>query len=156
MKLEEPNKNRDIFLSLENIDENTRQGIRQGFFRLGRLLQMNLRKEVIKRNKTGRVYSAGKTKKGRQRRHRASAPGETPANRSGNYRKNIGYQIHGSESMEFGVREGVEYAVWLEEGTKDKNGNVKIAPRPGVGNTVKDTEKDAQRFFDSALESELN
>jgi len=149
MKLEEASSNKDILLSLENIDENTRQGIRQGFFRLGRLLQMNLRKEVIKRNRTGRIYRNGRTKTGRLRRHRASAAGETPANRSGNYRKNIGFQIKGSETMEFGIRDGAPYAEFLEDGTK------KMDARPGVGNTVKSTEKDAQRFFDSSLEAEL-
>lgn len=149
MKLEEANSNRDVFLSLENIDENTRRGIRQGFFRLGQLLHMNLRKEVIKKNKTGRIYHNGRTKTGRRRRHRASSAGQTPANFSGNYRRHIGYQIKGSESMEFGIRDGADYAVFLEDGTK------RMAARPGVGNTVKDTEKDAQRFFDSALESEL-
>ena len=147
--IEEDPNNREVFLSLDNIDENTRRGIRQGFFRLGRLLQTNLRKEVMKKNKTGRIYTNGRTKTGRQRRHRASGAGQTPANMSGNYRRNIGYQIRGSENMEFGIRDGAEYAHWLEDGTK------KMAARPGVGNTVKDTEKDAQNFFDSALAIEL-
>lgn len=145
----EGKNNREIMLSLENIEDNTRRGIRQGFFRLGRLLQKNLTKEVGRKNKTGRLYSNGRTKKGRKRRHRASAAGETPAKLSGNYQKNIGYQIHGSESMEFGVRDGAEYAKFLEDGTKN------MEPRPGVGNTVKDTQKDAQRFFESSVEGSL-
>ena len=147
--IKEGKNNREIFLSLENIEDNTRRGIRQGFFRLGRLLELNLRAEVMKKNKTGRIYPAGRTKTGRKRRHRASAPGQTPANFSGNYRKNIGYQLHGSESMEFGVRDGAPYAEFLEDGTKN------MAARPGVGNTVKATEKDAQRVFESSLENNL-
>jgi len=147
--IEEGSNNREVFLSLDNIDENTRRGIRQGFFRLGRLMEVNLKRELMKKNKTGRIYRNGRTKTGRKRRHRASAPGETPANRSGNYRRNVGYQIRGSENMQFGVREGAPYAEFLEEGTS------RMDPRPGVGNTVKDTEKDAQNFFDSALATEL-
>ena len=146
--IKEGSNNREIFLSLENIEENTRRGIRAGFFRLGPLLRDELRKEVIKKNKTGRIYPAGKTKTGRQRRHRASAPGETPANRTGNYRRNIGYQLHGSERMEFGVRDGAPYAEILEN--KDK------LDRPGIGNAVKAKEKDAQRVFESSLENNLN
>lgn len=147
--IKEGKNNREIFLSLENIEENTRRGIRQGFFRLGALLQKNLRKAVIAKNKTGRVYRNGRTKTGRKRRHRASGPGQTPANFSGNYRKNIGYQIKGSETMEFGIRDGAPYAEFLENGTKN------MAARPGVGNTVKATEKDAQRFFESSIENNL-
>ena len=147
--IREGDNNREVFLSLENIEDNTRRGIRQGFFRLGRLMELTLRREVMSKNKTGRVYRNGKTKTGRQRTHRASAAGETPANRSGNYRKNIGYQIKGSDSMEFGVRDGAEYAEYLEDGTKN------MAPRPGVGNTVRDTEEDAQRFFESSIETSL-
>ncbi len=147
--IQEGSNNREIFLSLENIEENTRRGIRQGFFRLGRLLEKNLRKETIKKNKTGRLYRNGRTATGRKRRHRASAPGQTPAKRSGNYTKNIGYQIKGSETLEFGIRDGADYAKFLEDGTKN------MEARPGIGNTVKDTEKDAQRFFESSLASEL-
>lgn len=146
--IEEGSNNREVFLSLENIEENTRRGIRQGFFRVGHLLRDNLRKETIKKNKTGKLY-VRRTKSGRRRRHRASAPGETPAKLSGNYRKNIGFQIKGSESMEFGIRDDVDYAEYLEDGTRN------MKPRPGVGNTVKDTEKDTQRFFESSLASEL-
>ena len=149
MIIESGKQNKEVFLSLDQIEDRTRRGIRQGFFRLGALLQKELRSEVMKKNKTGRLYTAGRTKKGRQRRHRSSAPGETPANWTGNYRRNIGYQIHGDKSMEFGIRDGADYALRLEEGTK------RMEARPGVGNAVKATEKDAQRFFDSSLESEF-
>ena len=147
--IEEDSGNREVFLSLENIEDNTRRGIRQGFFRLGRLMEKNLRAEVIKKNKTGRVYRNGRTRTGRKRNHRSSASGETPANMSGNYRKNIGYQIHGSDNMQFGIRDGAPYAEFLEEGTSNMD------PRPGVGNTVRDTEKDAQNIFDSSIEMNL-
>lgn len=146
--IKEGSNNREVFLSLDNIEENSRRGIRQGFFRVGHLLERNLRKETIKKNKTGRFYSR-RTKSGRKRRHRASAPGQTPAKFTGNYRKHIGFQIKGSESMDFGIRDGADYAEFLEGGTRN------MKPRPGVGNTVKETEKDTQRFFESSLANEL-
>lgn len=149
MRIQEGSSNKEVFLSLDNIEDNTRLGIRAGFFRLGRLLRQNLRKEVGKKNKTGRIYANSRTKTGRKRRHRASAPGQTPAKLSGTYQKNIGFQIKGSESLEFGIRDGADYAKFLEDGTKN------MEPRPGIRNTVKDTEKDAQRFFESSIASEL-
>ena len=141
--------NNATFLSLDNIEDNTRRGIRQGFFRLGRALEIELRKELLAKNKRGIVYKNIRTRTGRVKRsHRSSARGQTPANLSGNYRKNVGYQIRASDSMEFGVRDGAPYAQFLEP--KDK------LFRPGVGNTVKALEKEAQNIFDSSLRNNLN
>jgi len=148
MKLKESSGNQEVFLSLENIEDNTRRGIRQGFFRVGRVLRKDLRQELIKKNKTGRIYIR-RTKTGRRRRHRASGPGQTPASFSGNYRRNIGFQIHGSENMQFGIRDGAPYAEFLEDGTSI------MAARPGVGNTVKANQKNTQLLFESSISSEL-
>lgn len=138
-----------VFKQIEDVEDRTRRGIRQGFFRLGNDLVRTLKQEALKKNKRGRTYtSRGRT--GRRRRHVASAPGQTPANRTGNYRKNAGYQIRGSSQLEFGIRDGAPYGIFLEEGTK------KMAPRPGLGNSVKANERNARMDFDSSLDRELN
>ncbi len=143
----EGKNNRQVLLSLENIEENTRRGIRAGFFRLGSLMRANLRRELLNKNKTGRIYKNVRLRTGGIKRlHRASGRGQTPANLSGNYRKNVGFQIRGSQSMEFGVRDGAEYAEFLEDQLN----------RPGVGNTVKATQKQAQNFFESSIQAELS
>lgn len=144
-----PSENRKVFLQIDQLEERTNRGIRQGFFRLGARLKQEMNKEVLKKNKQGRVYLS-KDRAGRRRRHRASAPGQTPANRTGNYRRNIGYQLRGASELEFGVREGAPYAEFLEEGTR------RMSPRPGVGNTVKATEREARTFFEGSLDTELN
>ncbi len=141
--------NTQAFLQIDTLDNRTQRGIRQGFFRLGSRLKQELNKEVLKKNKRGRTYIR-KDRAGRRRRHVASAPGQTPANRTGNYRRNVGFQLRGSQQLEFGIREGAPYATFLENGTK------KMEPRPGMGNAVKSTTRDARTFFDSSLETELN
>jgi len=139
--------NRKVFLQIDDLKERTERGIRQGFFRLGARLKQELNEEVLKKNKRGKIYIR-KDRAGRRRRHQASARGQTPANRTGNYRRNIGFQIRGSQQLEFGIREGAPYAKFLE----DPN----ILDRPGLGNAVKATTRDARGFFDSSLDAELN
>ena len=148
-KLTPGRDNRKVFLQIDDLNERTDRGIRQGFFRLGARLKQKLNEDVLKKNKRGRIYTR-KDRAGRRRRHQASSPGQTPANRTGNYRRNIGFQIRGSRQLEFGIREGAPYAVFLEDGTG------RMKPRPGVGNAVRATTRDARGFFDSSLEAELN
>ena len=149
LRFEADPKNDRVFVQLFESDDRTSRGIRQGFFRLGARLKQEMNKEVLKKNKSGRVYTR-KDKAGRRRRHRASGPGQTPANRTGNYRKNIGFQIRGTRQLEFGVRNGADYAGFLERGTS------KMKARPGVGNAVIATTRDARGFFESSIQSELN
>ena len=52
--------------------------------------------------------------------------------------------------MEFGIRDSVDYAEFLEKGTR------KMAPRPGVGNAVKAKQRDAMTFFEGSLDIALN
>lgn len=146
-------KNRRVELRIRNLSKSTIRGIHQGFFELGSALRADLNREVLAKDKKGRVYHvrtrAGVTGVGKRRRHRASAPGQTPANLSGNYRRNIGYQIHGSNKMEFGIRDGIQYAKPLEEGT-----NI-MKPRPGLGNTVKKMQGQSIEYFEKGLKAKL-
>ncbi len=145
MEIKEDNGNKIVFLKIGQIDEDTRRGIRQGFFRLGSSLRRTASKQILSKNKTGRLYRIRRG--GRMINHRASAPGETPANLSGNYRRNLGFEIHGSEEMEFGGR--ADYAGFLEDGTG------RMAPRPGLGNAIKAEERNAIAYFESSVSSNL-
>ncbi len=142
-------QNARVFNQINEIEDRTRRGIRQGFFRLGNDLVRTLSQQALRKNKRGRTYIR-RDRIGRRRRHVASAPGQTPANSTGTYRKNAGYQLRGSQQLEFGIREGAPYAIFLEEGTK------KMDPRPGLGNAVKANERNARTDFDSSLDRELN
>lgn len=137
------------FQQVDNLDLLTYRGIRQGFERLGNELKKELNREVLKKDKSGRTYIR-RDRAGRRRRHVASARGQTPANRTGTYRRAIGYQLRGGEQMEFGIRDSVDYAEFLEKGTR------KMAPRPGVGNAVKAKQRDAMTFFEGSLDIALN
>ena len=141
--------NQSTFNQVDNLEELTRRGIRQGFFRLGNELKKELNREVLAKNKRGKTYIR-RDRIGRRRRHVASAAHQTPANRTGAYRRAIGYQLRGSEQLEFGIRDTVDYGLYLEIGTKH------MRARPGVGNAVKVKQRGAMTFFEGSLEAALN
>lgn len=129
--------NKAVMLQIENTPKDWRRGVRQGFFELGRELVQDAKEAITKGPKTGRLYRV----KGRRRRHRASAPGQAPANLSGNLRNNVGFQIHGSDSMDFGYRDGAEYGKFLE------NGTIRMKPRPNIEPTVLKNNRNAENIF---------
>jgi len=145
IEMHEGHGNKTVYIIINKIDESTRRGIRQGFFRLGSSLRRTASKQILSKNKTGRVYLIRRGK--RYRRHRASAPGESPANLSGNYRRKIGFQIRGHKEMEFGGR--ADYSAFLEDGTN------KMEPRPGLGNAVKAEERNSIGYFESEISRNL-
>lgn len=112
---------------LQNIayhDETMRQGYRLAFYNIGKE-NVRITRELIKKGpKTGRLYRIA----GRKRRHRASAPGEPPANLTGRLRRGVNFEVKGTDQMQFG--DTVFYGFYLERGTK------KIKPRPHLKRAV--------------------
>ena len=149
LEFREGHNNHIVFMHIDNLDERTMRGIRQGFFRLGNQLVRTLQQETLKKDKKGRVYRR-RTRSGRSRKHVSSAPGQTPANMSGTYRKNAGYQLRGSSQLEFGIRDGASYAKYLESGTSA------MLPRPGLANAIKSNERNARADFEGSIDRELN
>jgi len=130
---------------LKEIQIRTRRALRQGMYRIGKDLESTLKRDILKKPKSGRTYTY-RTASGRRRKHIASAPGETVANRSGNYRRSVGFKV-GHEKIEFGA--GAEYAGFLENGTP------RMGARPSLKNTIKSKYKDMRGDIISALEREF-
>ena len=137
--------NKRSLLAARSIEKNTKQGIRRAFYSIGQDLVKTAAAETLKQNKTGRIYNV--RGRGRRRRHRASAPGETPANLTGGYRKGLGYEVHSADRMEFG--DTAPYAGFLEKGTS------KMQPRPGLRNALKATQKNTENYFESFIENNV-
>ena len=137
--------NKRSFDSSENIAANTKFGIEKAFYFIGKDLTGEFNRQVLAKNKTGQLYiiRRGKTR----RRHIASAPGETPANISGKYRKAIGFKVDGANQLIFG--NSAEHANFLESGTRF------MKKRPGLGNTVKASERTIIRDLSSNIEDRL-
>lgn len=132
--------------SVENIAASTRFGVERALWRSGKDLQAEFNRQVLAKDKTGRLYIR-RNRAGARRQHRASAPGQTPANRTGNYRKSIGFTVDGAHQLTFG--NSAEYAGFLEVGTS------RMQARPGLGNTVKAGERDIIRNLAGAIEEAI-
>ena len=107
-----------------------RRGLENALYEIGGEVVRETARLIINGPKTGRVYSF------RGQRHRASAPGEPPANRTGRLARSGDFKVRNWQEMTVGETE--EYAKFLEDGTK------RIAPRPHLIRAVNTKAKDTQ------------
>jgi len=108
--------------TLGTLASRTRKGANTGMHLMGDLLVKEFKKQVMAKNKKGKIYRL----KGRI--HRASAPSQTPANRTGHYKDMIGFYVS-NLNLTFG--NNAHYAEYLEDGTRN------MYPRYGLKNTIK-------------------
>lgn len=129
--------NRKVELSIRNNVKASVRGIRQGFYFLGRDLRATANKNILATPRFGRLEIF----KGKRRR--ASVPGESFANRTGDARKQLGFFVKGGDQLEFGFRADAEtlYTKTLEE---DLN-------RPTLTIAVKSNNKNAKEHFDREI-----
>lgn len=140
---------------LATVSQGYRQGIRRGWFQLGKDLKKEANREILHGKKTGHIYKAvGKKiapRRARRRfRHQASAPFETHANLSGDLRRSIGWKVEGFSTRKFGYgvsgRPTPEYAPFVEFGTfgeASRSGAqaARMFPRPSLENAIKARER---------------
>lgn len=140
-------KNSHLFFeSTLNHGFRTRFGVEKALWKSGKDIHSNFNKQVLSKEKSGRIYFR-KTASGARRRHRASAPGETPANRTGAYRKGFDFTVAGHHSLTVG--DTVDYALYLETGTS------RMAPRPGLRNAIDASERDILRNLSGEIEAAI-
>lgn len=112
-----PNKNaRKITVKVDKITPEIKKGINTALFEIGSENTQQVKKYIYSPPKTGRWYRY------KNRMHRASAPGQSPANRSGYLARSIDYKVRDWYEVE--IFSTAKYAYWLEEGT------TKMLPRP--------------------------
>ena len=105
-------------------------GIQSALTDIGRRNVKTARLLIRDKNKNGRIYT--RRRGGQRIRHRASAPGEAPANFTGLLARETGFEVSGFRFMKFGNR--APYAAFLELGT----GNME--ERPFLIKAIKENE----------------
>jgi len=136
-KISQPNENRQIFVEIGNLNKISKEAIKRAFFTFGNDLVRETRRLITEPPKTGRIYRI--RRRGRIVNHRASAPGEAPANLSGRLRRSTNFKVRGSLQMEIG--ENTPYAGFLELGTK------KMAARPHLIKAINKKRENLQLHF---------
>lgn len=119
------------FVYIDKMNFNFPEGIRRGLFEAGPIIQRTMIKRIIDPPKTGKLYFIhGQV-------HRASAPGESPANLTGNLAKSTAYEVSGSSQLTVGVTYQAPYAQWLEGFVVNR-----IAPRPFIRPAIESNERE--------------
>ena len=144
-----------IVFKLQNTRTINQRSMRQAFFKIGKDLIKTANGHILDKNKTGILYGVvirnGKKRlvKARSglRTHRASAPGQSPANLNSDLRRSLQFQIRGSNFMEFFAE--TPYASRLEKGD-----NI-IKKRPYMFKSAKENLRNMQRHFFDEFKKEF-
>lgn len=147
--------NDKIIFNLEHLGHSTRNGVRKALYRIGKDISRIAKRSIIEGPKTGRLYRI----KGRKNLHRASAPGEPPANLKGNLQKSVGFIVQGQELIvgaggPDGQSHGnanidVDYAKRLEKG------DARVAARPFLLKAIMKRQGQTQNEFESEIKKNL-
>lgn len=128
--------NMSMLCSSKILIDTMSRGVQRGWTDIGLDLVKTAKSTLTTGAKTGRVY------KFRGGLHQASAPGEAPANRTGNLRKSLSFKAR-SHELEFGYQ--APYGKYLEWGTR------KMAPRPNLLQTGLDSYKRAANYQNNRI-----
>lgn len=109
-------QNKEIEYQLKKVPWSMHKGIRTALFEIGAENIQQTKKFIYAPPKTGRIYNY------RGKRHQASAPGQSPANRSGFLARSLDYRVSGIQRVEFFST--AKYSNYLEDGTEN------MQPRP--------------------------
>lgn len=108
------------FLVIEKSIYNTKEGIRRGLLDVAPEIEREVVRMIKEPPKTGRLYSFG------GRIHQASAPGEAPADLTGQLAESVGSEVTSPTQLVIGDDISAPHGEWMEFGTDDG----RIAPRP--------------------------
>lgn len=105
-------KSKEVLIGIDSLGKDLELALKGALHEIGIEVRREDRKLIRSSKKTGRRYGS----------HRASAPGEAPANRTGKLAKSVNFHVRNHQEMSIG--ESASYASFLENGTK------RIKPRP--------------------------
>lgn len=131
------------FLVIDKSLYKTKEGIRRGLLAVAPEIEREVVRLIKNPPKTGRLYYIyGKL-------HRASAPGEAPANLTGELAEGVGSKVSGATQLVIGDR--AEHGRWLE-------GNVpnRIAPRPHLKPAALSKSREVEQAILLGVKRELN
>lgn len=136
-------KSKKVLIDIGKHGFKHRRGLRIALNEIGSHVANKMANYIFNPPKTGRWYLY----KGQP--YQASAPGESPANRSGKLAGSGGYRVTGYWDVT--IYEKAYYAKWLEYGSQDG----RIKPRPHLIRAVNATKRDAVKIIEDNVNKEL-
>lgn len=140
-------KSLKVIVKIKDLKRISEKGMRQAWFKIGKDLVKTANGRILAKDKKGRLYGIiirnGKKRltsvRAGLKTHRASAPGQSPANLNGDLRRSLKTKIRGSSMLEFSAN--TDYARGLELGTSSAK------PRPYMFPSVVDNRRNIERHF---------
>ena len=156
IKIESDSANQRVFIKVKGSKKAVQNGIRRGFYLLGKDLVKTAKQGIINPPKTGRNYNG----------HIASSAGEYPANQRPARRRrlglstansarlafSLGFTVQGYLLMHFGSK--VPHGKYMQDGYTTKNG-VFVEARPFLTLSVDANERNAIKIFESEIGKRL-
>lgn len=134
-------KSRKVLLDIVKHPHKHKKALRLALNEIGSEVVNKMANYIFRPPKTGRIYNF------RGQQHQASAPGESPANRTGKLAGSGSYRVRGYYEMR--VFETAPYAGYLEFGT------TKMKPRPHVIRAINANRRNAVRAIEDHVKREL-
>lgn len=134
----------DLTAKFDRLKKGSERAIARGTTKAAFILQKDARKRIMKGPKSGKRYG----------KHRASAPGEAPANDTGNLARSITVvAARPSPNAQAIVMASTEYAKALEYGTKRAGParNGEIRPRPFLRPAIEATKDEMNRVIQEEI-----
>lgn len=131
------------FLVIEKALYNVKEGVRRGLLSVAPMIVRDVVRRIKSPPKTGRLYRIGGTL------HQASAPGESPADLTGELAEKVGSDVPSFDKMIIG--DGADHGKWMEEGTDDG----RIEPRPHLKPAVLSMEREIVQEIRNGVHKEL-
>lgn len=136
-------RTREVLIKVPKHLECHKEGMRKSLSLIGLEVVREDTRLIRSPPKTGRWYYIPELK----RLHRASAPGQAPANMTGRLAKSAGYRTRNHQEMEVGER--APYAKFLELGTKN------MKPRPHLIKAVTAVNRNAVKMLEDNAIKEI-
>ena len=151
IRIESDSANQRVFIQAKGSKKAVQNGIRRGFYLLGKELVKTAKQGIINPPKTGRNYNG----------HIASSAGEYPANQRPARRRrlglstansarlafSLGFTVQGYLLMHFGSK--VPHGKYLQEGTSN------MEARPFLTLSVDANQRNAIKIFESEIGKRL-
>lgn len=151
MSLELDPRSRSAVVRISRLGQLTRSGVEFAAYTSGKGLVKTTSANILKKPKGGRVY-VRRDRAGRRRRHIASAPGESIANRTGATRRSLSFKVNPNQ-LEFGYgvdkNDAPAYAEFPEFGTR------KMEPRPSLQISIRSERRNFQNNFEREIGKRL-
>ena len=134
------------FIVIDKSIYNIRKGIHRGLLDVSPMIVRDARRRITEPPKTGRLYFRNGSI------HQASAPGESPANLTGDLRDSIYAETTSPYRLQLIADENyAPHAIWMEFGTEDG----RIAPRPFIRPTGKAMAREVVQAIQRGVERHL-